>query len=123
MPHATLADAPTFQRDGFTFRPLAVPSRGSAELAVWALEVAPGAVSEPHSVDREEVFVLRSGTVSATVAGVESVLAAGDALIVPVGAELRLRNDGERAAHLTACTSAGMKGTVGGQTFSPPWAQ
>lgn len=123
MPHATLADAPTFERPGFTFRPLAVPSRGSAELAIWALEVAPGAVSPPHSVSREEVFVLGSGAISATVAGQRSALAPGDALIVPAGDELALRNDGESTARLTVCTSAGMVGTIGGRTFEPPWAQ
>ncbi|ADB53045.1 cupin domain-containing protein [Conexibacter woesei] len=122
MPHATLADAPTFERPGFTFRPLAVPSRGSVELAVWALEIAPGAVSESHSVSREEVFVLGSGAVAAVVGGSRAALAPGDALIVPPGVELTLSNDGETAARLTVCTSAGMLGTVGGRTFPPPWA-
>lgn len=74
MPLATLADAPTFSREAFTFRPLAVPSRGSSELAVWALEVAPGAVSEPHSLDREEVFVLHAGALAATVGGERHLL-------------------------------------------------
>ena len=60
MPVATLADAQIFERDGFTFRPLAVPSRGSQELALWALDVAPGAASVAHTVDREELFVVHA---------------------------------------------------------------
>lgn len=123
MPHATLADAPVFSRDGFTFRPLAVPSRGSTELAVWQLEGAPGAASAPHTLDREEVFVLRSGRVRATVGDAEHVLEPGDALIVPAGEALQLRNDDAgAAASLTVCTRAGIQATLGGETIVPPWS-
>ncbi|MFG2631087.1 cupin domain-containing protein [Streptomyces sp. NPDC048473] len=124
MPLSTIADAKVFDRDGFTFRPLAVPSRGSVELAIWALEIAPGAASEAHAMDREEVFVVVSGKVSATVAGLEVNAGDGDAIIVPAGTELQIRNTcAENPATLTAVTSAGMKATVGDSTFPPPWAQ
>ena len=124
MPLSTLADAPHFARDGFTFRPLAVPSRGSTELAVWALEVAPAACSESHSMDREEVFVVISGAVSATVADREVSAGPGDAIIVPPHATLRIRNDSaEHPARLTVATSVGMRALVDGAAFTPPWAQ
>lgn len=123
MPHATLADAPVFSRDGFTFRPLAVPSRGSSELAVWTLEGAPGAASAPHALDREEVFVLASGSVRAQVGDAEHLLAPGDALIVPPGEQFQLSNaDPERPAQLTVCTRAGIQATIGGETITPPWS-
>jgi mannose-6-phosphate isomerase-like protein (cupin superfamily) len=123
-PLATIADAKEFARDGFTFRPLAVPSRGSTELAIWALEIAPGAASELHSMDREEVFVVVRGQVSATVGGVEVDATDGDAIIVPTGALLQIRNAcSQNPASLTAATSVGMKATVGDVTFPPPWAQ
>ncbi|PWI44895.1 cupin domain-containing protein [Streptomyces sp. ICBB 8177] len=124
MPLSTLAGAPVFDRDGFTFRPLAVPSRGSAELALWALDLSPGACSETHHMDREEVFVVVSGSVSATVAGQDVTAGPGDAVIVPANAVLRIRNaSAEDPASLTAVTSVGMKATVDGATFLPPWAQ
>jgi len=122
MPHATFADAPTFARGGFTFRPLAVPSRGSSELAVWALEVAPGAISEPHSLDREEVFVLRAGALTATVGEQRHKLSPGDALIVPPGTTLALANAGAATASATVCTSAGLQARLNGEAFTPPWA-
>jgi quercetin dioxygenase-like cupin family protein len=124
MSLSTLAGAKAFERDGFTFRPLAVPSRGTTELAVWALEFAPGAVSEVHTMDREEVFVVNTGAVSATVGGEEVTAGPGDAIIVPAGTVLRIRN-GRRQdqATLTVVTSAGMLATVGDATFPPPWAQ
>ncbi|MDH6128101.1 cupin domain-containing protein [Kitasatospora sp. GP82] len=124
MPLSTIADAAAFARDGFTFRPLAVPSRGSAELAIWALEIAPDAASEIHSMDREEVFVVVNGKVSATVGGVEVTAQDGDAIIVPANTPLQIRNAcPENPATLTAATSVGMKATVGDATFPPPWAQ
>lgn len=124
MPLSTLAAAPVFDLEGFTFRPLAVPSRGSAELAIWTLDLAPGAQSEPHSMDREEVFVVISGRVSATVDGVSVLAGPGDAIVVPANAELQLGNaSSDEPAQATAVTSVGMIATVGGNTFPPPWAQ
>ncbi|MFH8410242.1 cupin domain-containing protein [Streptomyces sp. NPDC018019] len=124
MPLSTGADAPTFERPGFTFRPLAVPSRGSTELAVWALHAAPGATSEPHSMDREEVFVVQTGRIAATVGGEEVVAGPGDAVIVPPHTELHLRNAAADApATVNVITSAGMRATLGDATFPPPWAQ
>ncbi|MEY9893319.1 quercetin dioxygenase-like cupin family protein [Catenulispora sp. MAP12-49] len=124
MPLSTLADAPHFARDGFTFRPLAVPSRGSTELAVWALDLEPGAVSETHSMDREEIFVVIGGAVCATVGGREATAGPGDAIIVPAHAGLQIRNAStEEPARLTVATSVGMRAIVGGAPFTPPWAQ
>jgi mannose-6-phosphate isomerase-like protein (cupin superfamily) len=123
MPVATAAASATYERDGFAFHPLAVPSRGSAELAIWTLDVPAGAESEPHSMDREEVFVTTSGRLTATIDGVQLAAGPGDALIVPAHAVLRLRNPGGRPARATVITSAGMTATVGGAAFTPPWAQ
>ncbi|GAA2024106.1 cupin domain-containing protein [Catenulispora yoronensis] len=121
---STLAGAQVFDLEGFTFRPLAVPSRGSAELAIWALDLAPGAQSQVHSMDREEVFVVVSGRIAATVDGEEVLAGPGDAIVVPAHAELRLGNaSAEEAARATAATSVGMLATVGEATFPPPWAQ
>ncbi|GAB3474396.1 cupin domain-containing protein [Amycolatopsis cihanbeyliensis] len=123
MTLARWAEAPRFDNAGFVFRSQAVPSRGSAELAVWALEAIPGARSERHTVDREEVFVLHEGGLVAEVGAAVHELAPGDALIVPPETPLCLHNPGERSARLTVCTSSGMRGTVHGRTIDPPWAR
>ncbi|MBG0827054.1 cupin domain-containing protein [Planomonospora sp. ID67723] len=124
MTTATLADAPVFELDGFTFRPLAVPSRGSAELAVWSIELAPGSSSQEHTVDREEVFVARSGRIEGVIGGVDHVIEAGDAMILPPHTAFSLRNaSATEPATATVCTSAGIKATLDGQTILPPWAQ
>ena len=124
MPLSTASDAPTYDADGFVFRPLAVPSRGSTEIAVWEVTGEPGARSVVHSMDREEVFVVVEGVLGATVAGAELRAGAGDALTVPAGAALQVWNAGDGGPlRLTACTSRGMRATVDGATFAPPWAQ
>ncbi|MEU3271313.1 cupin domain-containing protein [Saccharomonospora sp. NPDC006951] len=123
MTLATYADAPVFSNAGFVFRSLAVPSRGSAELAVWSLEAGPGATSELHTVDREEVFVLHEGRVIVEVDGDAHELGPGDAAMSVPGRPLRLRNPGAQPAWLTVCTSKGITGVVDGVTIAPPWAR
>lgn len=123
MPVATLAEAPRFERGGAVFRPLAVPSRGSAELAVWLLELEPGLTGEEHSVSREEVFVLQSGVLELALGGEVHRLAPGDAVIVAPDTLFRLDNPGAEPARATVCTSTGMVGTVGGTTIVPPWTR
>ncbi|GIH75227.1 cupin domain-containing protein [Planobispora longispora] len=124
MTTANLADAPVFELDGITFRSLAVPSRGSSELAVWSIEMAPGSSGQEHTVDREEVFIARSGRIVGMVGGVEHTIGAGDALILPPHTPFSIRNDSAtEPAAATVCTSAGIKATLAGQTILPPWAQ
>ena len=49
---------PTHERGGARFTSLASPARGSAETSVWIVEIDPGTPATPHSVTREEVFVV-----------------------------------------------------------------
>jgi mannose-6-phosphate isomerase-like protein (cupin superfamily) len=123
MPVSTFADAKKIEFDGLTAHPMAVPSRGSAELAVWHLELAPGVRGEEHTVDREEVFVVRSGRFSGTLGGEPCEAGPGDALIVPPGVPFALRNDGEEHARAVVCTSAGVRASLNGQTVVPPWSE
>jgi len=121
MPISTLTDAKTFEADGFTLTQLAAPSKGSVELALWTAHVEPGARSVEHRMDREEVFLVVSGTVAASLNGEEIQAAAGDAIIVPPGSLLQLRNETAEPAGLTCVTSVGLKATANGETFAPPW--
>jgi mannose-6-phosphate isomerase-like protein (cupin superfamily) len=123
MPVSTLAEAKTIEFHGLTARPIAVPSRGSSELAVWHLRVDPGVRGEEHTVDREEVFVVRSGRLSGTLGGEPCEVGPGDALIVPPGVPFGLGNDGGESAHVLVCTSAGILATLNGQTVAPPWSR
>ncbi|MBA3294717.1 MAG: cupin domain-containing protein [Geodermatophilaceae bacterium] len=122
MPVATLSEAPEFVLGDAVFRALAVPSRGSTQFAIWALELAPGMSGEAHSLDCEEVLVIHSGRISATIGMQEIQAGPGDAVIVPMQTSFALRNAGPEAVHATAITSAGFLATLGDRTMTPPWS-
>jgi quercetin dioxygenase-like cupin family protein len=123
MPVLRADQGPTVEAHGVVASPLAVPSRGSRELAVWRLTLPPGASAQPHSVDREEVFLVESGVLTASLAGREERLGAGDVLLIAPGEEFGVGNPGPDPAHLLVCTSAGVLARMGGQVIAPPWAQ
>jgi mannose-6-phosphate isomerase-like protein (cupin superfamily) len=49
-------------------------------------------------MDREEILVVMSGTISATVGGEEVRAQPGDVVIVPAGALLQIRNERDQDA-------------------------
>lgn len=74
-------------------------------------------------MDREEVFVVRSGRLSGTLDGEPCEVGPGDALIVPPGVPFGLGNDGSESARVVVCTSAGVRATLDGRTVVPPWSE
>ncbi|WP_433160606.1 cupin domain-containing protein [Kribbella sp. CA-247076] len=115
-------EAPKFQLPGVEFTGLAAPSRGSAGLCTWKLAVEPGTGGgEPHTLDRDEVFMVLSGSVQVTPDGEK--LGPGDAVVVPAGEPIRLTNLGAEPAELYVAITAGFTGTMAdGTTIQPPWA-
>jgi mannose-6-phosphate isomerase-like protein (cupin superfamily) len=117
------AEAPRFQLPGVEFTGLAAPSRGSAGLCTWRLTVDAGLVGkESHTIDRDEVFMVLSGTVQITPDGEK--VGPGDAIVVPAGEPIQLSNFGDTPAELYVAITAGFTGTLAdGTAISPPWAQ
>jgi mannose-6-phosphate isomerase-like protein (cupin superfamily) len=117
------AQAQRFRLPGVEFTGLAAPSRGSAGLCTWKLTVDTGhGGDEPHTIDRDEVFMVLSGTVQVTPDG--DKLGPGDAVVVPAGEPISLTNLGSGAAELYVAITAGFTGTMAdGTTIQPPWAQ
>jgi mannose-6-phosphate isomerase-like protein (cupin superfamily) len=116
-------EAPRFQLPGVEFTGLAAPSRGSEGLCTWRLSVDVGVNNdEPHTLDRDEVFMVVSGTVQVTADG--DKLGPGDAVVVQAGEPIQLANLGETKAELYVAITAGFTGTMAdGTTIQPPWAQ
>ena len=117
------ADAPRFQLPGVEFTGYAAPSRGSAGLCTWRLTVDVGHGGDaPHTVDRDEVFMVLSGSVQLTPDG--DKLGPGDAVVVPAGEPISVTNLGEGKAELIVAITAGFTGLMAdGTTIQPPWAQ
>jgi mannose-6-phosphate isomerase-like protein (cupin superfamily) len=106
------------------FTSLATPSRGTTDVSVWEVELAVGAPATPHSLTREEVFVVLDGVASVRL-GVERATAGrGDAIVVPAGVDFELANGGAAPLRLLCCLPVGgMARLADGTTFTPPWAQ
>ena len=101
---------------GFEFRSLAVPSRGSSEIALWTVDVPEGGDGTPHTASREEVFYVLSGSVTIQ----EQTAGPGDVIVVPPNTELSLTGG---PARVVVATSVGIKGTLAdGTTITPPWS-
>jgi mannose-6-phosphate isomerase-like protein (cupin superfamily) len=106
------------------FTSLATPSRGSSsEIAVWQVELEVGAPATPHSLTREEVFVVLEGIASVRIGAVHGLAGPGDAIVVPADIEFALSNGGGVVLRLLCCLPVGGQARVDGATFTPPWAE
>lgn len=123
MPVLPAPPAPTHDLGHARFTSLATPSRGSTDSAVWTVEIAVGAPATPHSLTREEVFVVLDGVAAVRLAGERATAARGDAIVVPAGVDFELGNGGESPLRLLCCLPVGgMARLADGTTFTPPWA-
>ncbi len=113
----------THDLGGTRFTSLATPSRGSSETAVWQVEIEPGTPATPHSLSREEVFIVLDGKASVRIGDETGVASKGDAIVVPADTEFALANQGPETLRLMCCLPVGGQARVGDQTFTPPWAE
>jgi mannose-6-phosphate isomerase-like protein (cupin superfamily) len=115
------AQSPTFELPGVRFSAYAAPSRGCQDLCTWQITVAPGHQAEPHTLDRDETFLVLSGRLGFG-AGLE--LGPGDVAIVPAGEPITLSNPGPDEAVAYVAIAAGFVATTAtGERLQPPWAQ
>jgi quercetin dioxygenase-like cupin family protein len=124
MPVLTAPAAPTHEVGGARFTSLATPSRGATDTCVWTVEILPGTPATPHSLTREEVFVVLEGTASVRLAGDDCQARAGDAIVVPAGVDFELGNAASEPLRLLCCLPVGGQARLAdGATFTPPWAE
>jgi quercetin dioxygenase-like cupin family protein len=121
MPVITPEQAPTFDAPGATITGLASPSRGCADTAAWRVRFDAGHASPPHELDREEVFVVLSGALTARYADRSETAPAGGALIVPAGEQFSLVAL-EGAAEAVCVLPVGGTALLDGERIVPPWA-
>jgi mannose-6-phosphate isomerase-like protein (cupin superfamily) len=115
--------APRFELPGLVFTGLASPSRGSADLCTWRLEVEPGfASTDAHTLDRDEVFMVVAGSIRLSPDDVP--IEAGDASVVPAGVPIQVSNAGDGPATVIVAIAAGFRATTedGTEIGTPPWA-
>src|SRR5215203_167041 len=122
MPIIRAHQAPTFELPGVRFAAYAAPSRGSAELCTWQITVAPDQDPAPHTLDRDETFLVLEGQLRVTPDGED--LGAGDVAVVPAGETIAVLNPGSVPARAYVVNGAGFTATThDGQALQPPWAR
>jgi quercetin dioxygenase-like cupin family protein len=122
MPLIKASTAPAFEIPGLKVLGLAAPSRGCSETCVWHITIPPGTPGTPHALDREEIFVALAGQARVELDGQDSVLAPGDALVVPAGRSFSLSNPGPEPFLALAVLPVGGRAVLpDGACFSPPW--
>ncbi len=116
-------DTPDFAVGGARFTPRVSPSRGATETSVWEVVIEPGTPATPHSLTRDEVFVVLEGEATVAVGAVAGVARPGDAIVVPAGVALALANEGAGPLRLLCCLPVGGQARLAdGSLFTPPWA-
>jgi mannose-6-phosphate isomerase-like protein (cupin superfamily) len=116
-------EAPRFELPGLVFTGLASPSRGSADLCTWRLDIEPGFTSpDAHTIDRDEVFVVVSGAIRLAPDG--APIDAGGAAVVHAGTPIQVSNAGDGPAAVMVAIGAGFSATMDDGTVigTPPWA-
>jgi quercetin dioxygenase-like cupin family protein len=115
--------APTHDLGGTRFTPLATPSRGSSETSIWRVSIDPGVEPTPHSLTREEIFVVLAGVATVVTGDGGSVAHPGDAIVIAPGTPFALSNGGDQPLELLCCLPVGGQAVTQAGTFTPPWAQ
>jgi mannose-6-phosphate isomerase-like protein (cupin superfamily) len=114
----------THELPGARFTSLATPSRGSTDVSIWHVEIAPGTMPVPHELTRTEVFVVLSGAAAVRIGEERSTAGTGDVIIVPADTPFELRNDSDMSFRALCCLPVGGQGRLaGGKEFTPPWAE
>ena len=123
MPVVTPEQAPTFDTGGAIVTGLAAPSRGSTETCAWRVRFDAAHVSPRHALDRDEIFVVLSGGLTARYDDGAERAPAGGALIVPAGLAFELVADDGGPTEAVCALPAGAVAEIGGETLIPPWAR
>ena len=125
MPIVRAPERPTHELPNARFTSLATPSTaGASDTAVWIVELLPGTDAVPHTLTREEVFVVLDGRAAVLLGDEVGEARPGDAILVPAGVPFALAAAGDAAARLVCCLPGGGRAQLAdGTVITPPWSE
>jgi quercetin dioxygenase-like cupin family protein len=88
---------------------LASPAQGGAGLAVWRMDITPGAAGPVHAYDTEQVWTVISGQATVELDGGAVTVAPGDTLVIPAGATRQMIADPDAGVSAISITPAGTR--------------
>ncbi|MFD2472706.1 cupin domain-containing protein [Amycolatopsis silviterrae] len=110
---------------------LASPTQGGAQLAVWRVEMAPGAVGPVHAFDTEQVWTILDGGAEVALDGVVESAGKGETVVLPADVERQVRADAERGMAAIVCAPGSTRvyragvvpacATADGDKILPDW--
>lgn len=122
MPVVHHADARRTTTPNATMTTFASPTQGGSGLALWRVDMAPGASGPPHAFDVEQVWTVLHGAAVVELDGAEHTVEPGDTVVMPAGAPRRVHADGTAGLTALVAAPAGARATgPGGDPVLPPW--
>jgi quercetin dioxygenase-like cupin family protein len=88
---------------------LASPAQGGTGLAVWRMDVTPGAAGPVHAYDTEQVWTVIGGAATVELDGGPVTVAPGDTLVIPAGATRQMIADPQAGVSAISITPAGTR--------------
>jgi quercetin dioxygenase-like cupin family protein len=124
MPVFETTDCRSHAMHGAEFHSYVAPSRGSAQLCAWRVDVEPGTAGVEHEVSDEEVFLVLAGSPVLTLDGTSRRMSSGSVALAKAGSTVKLDNLSNEPAELWVTTVAGLTATTAdGSVIAPPWAE
>ena len=88
---------------------LASPAQGGAGLAVWRMDITPGAAGPVHAYDTKQVWTVIGGRATVELDGDAVTVAPGDTLVIPAGATRQMIADPRAGVSAISITPAGTR--------------
>jgi len=102
---------------------LASPTLGGAGMALWRVDMRPGATGPLHTFDAEQVWTVLDGGATLELDGEKHVLVPGDTVVMPAEVPRRVQADPEVgfAAMVAAPPGAAASAPGGTEKSVPAW--
>jgi quercetin dioxygenase-like cupin family protein len=102
---------------------LASPTLGSADSALWQVEMLPGQTGPVHTFDRQQVWTALDGGATIELDGDQLTIRPGDTVILPVGAFRRVLADPDTGFTAIVTAAAGARASLpdGTDRGVPAW--
>lgn len=122
MPVVRAAESRHTRTPNAVMTTFASPTQGGSSLAVWRVEMEPGAVGPLHSFDVEQVWTVIGGGATVALADEQIAVAPGDTLVLPSGTPRRIAADPSAGFAAMVAAPAGARAAVpGGDPVLPAW--
>ncbi len=122
MPVIRRADSRRTRTPNAVMTTFASPTQGGSGIALWRVDMAPGAAGPVHAFDTEQVWTVLDGGATVTLDGEDLAVAAGDSVVLPAGALRRIAADPDAGVAAVVAAAGGARAVVpGDEPVLPAW--